>query len=82
MFFFHLTVINIKCYHNKYLLSLWLISSIILYNHFVSDILSSFVSIKEEYIQSFEQLIERSDINILVVRGSNANNILIKVNKL
>jgi hypothetical protein len=69
----------IKYYHNKYLIIVWIFSSIILYNLFVSDILSSIVSKKESRIETFKDLIERTEIEVLVVENSNAYNFIKKV---
>lgn len=53
--------------------------SYILYNFFVSDILSLLVTKQEFKIETFQQLISRKDINLLVVKGSQVERIIQKV---
>jgi hypothetical protein len=64
-----------KFYHNKFIIILWAYVCLIL-NISANDLQAMEVSKKEISIEAFQQLIQRKDINILVVRSSQQERIL------
>jgi hypothetical protein len=65
---------KLRSYHYKYLTIFWAFVSIVLINHFVSNIQVLLVLQKEDSIESFEQLLKRDDIKLLVNGGSKTQN--------
>jgi hypothetical protein len=68
-----------RTYHDKYLIIFWVMVTFLIRNFYVSDIQAMFVSRKEMRIETFDQLIEKEDIKILIDFGSYAYRILEKV---
>ncbi len=70
---------KLRSYHNKYLTIFWAFVLIVLINHFVSDVQALLVLQKQDSIGSFEQLLKRDDIKLLVNGGSKIHRILKRV---
>jgi hypothetical protein len=65
---------KIKWYHNKILYTFWIFSSMIISNHYVSDIRAILISGNEYRIESLQQLKE-TDAKILVARNTSTHKI-------
>ena len=65
--------------HNKCLIGVWALGSLILINHFGSDLQALEVSEQTFKIESIQQLIDRQDIDVMVPKNSNYDRLLRKV---
>jgi hypothetical protein len=65
--------------HNKYLIIIWALSTLILSNYYVNDIQALLVSAKEKRIETFQQLVEREDITALAVQRTYSYGFIINV---
>ena len=75
-----ITGISIKDYHSKYLLGIWLMSSVIIVNLFCNDIRAMIILTKVDVITGLDDLMSR-DVNILVNRWSYEYNRMKNVSK-
>jgi hypothetical protein len=65
--------------HNKYLIIIWALSTLILSNYYVNDIQALLVSTKEKRIETFQELVEREDITVLAVQRTYSYRFIINV---
>jgi hypothetical protein len=65
--------------HNKYLIIIWALSTLILSNYYVNDIQALLVSTKEKRIETFQELVEREDITVLAVQRTYSYRFVINV---
>ena len=65
--------------HNKCLVGVWALGSLILINYFGSDLQALEVSEQTLKIESIQQLIDRQDIDVMVPKNSNNEKFLKKV---
>ncbi len=78
-FFLFFEGIHMKKYHNKYLMTLWIFFSILIYNLFVSQIQATLIVKNEVRIETFQQLINNKDIKIFVDKNSYPHRIIERV---
>ncbi len=69
----------VKPIHNKILITIWALSTFIISNYIVNDIQALLVSIREKRIETFQELVERTDITALAVRNTYSYGIIINV---
>ncbi len=65
--------------HNKYLIIIWALSTLILSNYYVNDIQALLVSTKEKRIETFQELVEREDITVLAFQRTYSYRFIINV---
>jgi hypothetical protein len=76
LIFIHFTTgVKFKTYHNKLLYIFWIFLSLIITNHYVSDIRAILIAEKEFRIESLQQLIE-TDNMLIVVRNPHVHRFL------
>ena len=68
--------------HNKYLVVSCLLASIIIANYFQSDLLALEVSTPEFKLNSMQSLLDRNDMNVIVINNSNYVTIINQVYQL
>ncbi len=78
MLFYFITGIKITKYHNKLLCIFWIFSSLIITNHYVSDIRAILIAEKEFRIESIQQIIV-TDNTVIFVRDSHVHRVLNRV---
>ncbi len=70
MIFKYFVALIVKPIHNKILITIWALSTFIISNYIVNDIQALLVSIREKRIETFQELVEKTDITAFAVQKS------------